>query len=110
MYKMFLDDLRIASKYYEDDPNMVTIRSYYDAVKYVQEHGIPSFVSFDHDLGDENEVEKTGYDFAKFLIEYMLDNNINEPFAYYVHSANPVGAENIRMYLNQSFEVICKDL
>ena len=36
---------------------------------------------------------------AKWLIEYCLDNNKNLP-EYYVHSANPVGAKNIKSLLD----------
>lgn len=104
-YNMFLDDLRFAEKYYEGQ--MVTVRSYAEAVKYVEEHGLPEFVSFDHDLGDVGgDDEKTGYDFAKYLIEYMMNNEIHTPFQYYIHSANPVGAGNIRSYLTNAFQHI----
>jgi hypothetical protein len=40
-------------------------------------------------------------DFAKWLVDYMLDNDIPvDLLAFRVHSQNPIGAENIRMYLN----------
>ncbi|AXC38812.1 UNVERIFIED_ORG: hypothetical protein [Escherichia phage CMSTMSU] len=42
-------------------------------------------------MGDLSTDEKTGYTFAKFLIDYMFEHNIKEPFKYYVHSSNPVG-------------------
>lgn len=103
-YSMFLDDLRFAEKYYVFP--MVTVRSYEEAVKYVEEHGLPEFISFDHDLGETGEEEKTGYDFAKFLIEYMMNHEIKTPFKYYIHSANPVGASNIRSYLTNAFHHI----
>lgn len=60
-------------------------------------------ISFDHDLGDDD----TAMIFVKWLIDYDLDNNgkiIPENFSYNVHSANPVGKENIegllQSYLN----------
>ncbi|MGK0446544.1 MAG: hypothetical protein ACJA2M_000313 [Polaribacter sp.] len=80
----------------------------------------PDFISFDHDLADEhytpekywddyaaskayqdsrNYTEKTGLDCAKWLIELCLDNNLNLP-NFYVHSHNPVGADNINGLLN----------
>lgn len=105
-YKMFLDDLRDAEKYYPNE-EMVVCRTYKEAVYYVNEHGLPSFISFDHDLGDtENEDEETGYTFAKFLVEYMMDNQIGKPFEYHVHSANPIGAMNIVAYLDNAFKFI----
>lgn len=38
--------------------------------------------------------EKTGYECAKWLVSYCIDNKLKLP-SYYVHSMNPVGAENI---------------
>lgn len=103
-YWMFIDDLRDAEKYFSTP--MVTVRSYYEAVEYVNKHGLPSFISFDHDLGDENEPEMTGYSFAKFLIDYIIDNNIRERFAFNVHSANPVGAANITSYIENAYRAL----
>lgn len=104
MYNLFIDDLRDAEKYYLGE-GFIVVRTCEDAISYVQKHGLPKFVSFDHDLGDtESVVEKTGYTFAKYLIEYMFDNNIKEPFEYYVHSANPVGLKNIVSYLENGFK------
>lgn len=101
-YTMFIDDIRDAKKYYPD-LDMVVVRDYYSACDYVNQNGLPVFVSFDHDLGDTSVDEKTGYSFAKFLIDYMFEHNIQEPFEYYVHSSNPVGRENIENYLNNGF-------
>lgn len=105
MYKMFLDDLRDAEKYYPNQ-GFVTMRTYYDAVQYVKEHGVPVFISFDHDLGDEAEDEMTGYSFAKFIIDFIIDNELQCIFDYVVHSANPVGKANIEHYLRNGFKFI----
>jgi len=44
--------------------------------------------------------ENTGYDCAKFLVEYCLEHRQKLP-AWHVHSQNPVGKENIeRLLLN----------
>jgi len=45
--------------------------------------------------------EKTGYDFAKCFCNYIADNELELPhdFNYSVHSMNPVGAKNIRDYM-----------
>ena len=50
-------------------------------------------MSFDHDLG--GHYEPTGYDIIKWLADEHLDRY---PVKTYVHSANPVGAKNIRMF------------
>jgi hypothetical protein len=105
--------------------NWVVVRNYNEFVNYITENGLPYYISFDHDLADEhydpsmyhvnyNDVaksfkEKTGYDCAKWLVEYCLDNMKNLP-NFIVHSMNPVGSKNISDYLNdfksfQNFEI-----
>lgn len=98
--KLYLDDLRDSP-----DSSYNIVRSYKDAVRYVKQFGVPYFISFDHDLGeDENgNLLPTGYDFAKWLVEMDMDNmygGLPENFSFYVHSANPVGKKNIETYLN----------
>ena len=98
-YKLFLDDLRFPpSNVYPDGPNEWMIaRSIDDAIWYVENCGVPEYISFDHDLADV----KTGYDFAKWFADYIMDNEIKLPdnFDYLVHSMNPVGSVNIDQYM-----------
>jgi hypothetical protein len=113
-YKLYLDDMR----YPPDDPEWRLARNYHDAIWYVKTYGVPYHVSFDHDLADVHydqpdyghsddfmvservPYEFTGYDFAKWLCNYFQDNNVDlSDFTFHVHSANPVGAENIRNYM-----------
>lgn len=118
--KIFLDDLRTLDMIYPkaDPKDWVIVRDFYQFVNYIQKHGLPDFISFDHDLGFEhtkyyfengghdsppdplnaNFKEKTGYDAAKWLCEFCLDNDLKLP-RYFVHSHNPVGAANIKAYL-----------
>ena len=97
--KLYLDDVRDLP-----DESFDLARSYDEAVLFVKENGIPTFISFDHDLGvDENEkLLPTGFDFAKWLVEMDMDNiyKFPENFSFNVHSANPVGKANIEGYLN----------
>ena len=88
--KLFIDDER-----YPATDDFKIVRSSLEAIEHVQEHGIPSYISFDHDLGGDD----VSTIFIKFLIEYMLDNNLKLPenFKYYVHSQNPIGKKNIEM-------------
>jgi len=74
-------------------------RKWEDVAYYISIKGFPSFISFDHDLG---EGEKTGYEIAKLLIDYVMDGQYKFPenFDYYVHSKNPIGKQNIESYLN----------
>ena len=97
--KLYLDDVRDLP-----DESFLLARSYEEAVLFVKENGIPPFISFDHDLGvDENEkLLPTGFDFTKWLVEMDMDNiyKFPENFSVNVHSANPVGKANIEGYLN----------
>lgn len=77
--------------------------------------GLPDFISFDHDLADEHYedildfgianyesyTEKTGYECAKWLVDYCIDHKIPLP-EYAVHSDNPVGSANIISYLKSA--------
>lgn len=62
--------------------------------------------SFDHDIQsfDRLGYEQTGYDCVKYLISAMMCNVYADKFnkndlTYFVHSKNPVGAENITAYI-----------
>lgn len=102
-WKLYLDDIRTPK-----DPTFVISRTVKDAQNLVHTCGVPIFVSFDHDLGmnDACKVLPSGYDFAKWLVEKDMDGIISIPkkFTFTVHSANPVGAENIRIYLRSYLE------
>ncbi|ROI10840.1 hypothetical protein EGI11_02445 [Chryseobacterium sp. H3056] len=87
--KLYLDDVRPTPADYE------RVYDYNGFVEFIIANGIPEFISFDHDLGPG----KTGYDCAKFLVEYCLDHNISK-INYTVHSQNPVGKANIEGLLN----------
>jgi hypothetical protein len=93
--QLYLDDLRPCP-----EGSWIVCRSAEDAKEYILAHGCPALISFDHDLGDQVE---TGYDLAKWLVEQDMDREgklIPGDFEYRVHSANPVGATNIRGYLD----------
>ena len=55
-------------------------------------------ISFDHDLGDDT---LTGYWLARKIEEAAYRNEI-EPMSWSIHSANPVGRENIRRAMEQA--------
>lgn len=100
------------------DEDVVWVKDYNEFVAWIRENGLPAGINFDHDLADEhydpamyessanyneaanNFKEKTGMDAAKWLVNYCMDNGLELP-KYYVHSANPVGRENIQKYLYQ---------
>ena len=97
--KMFLDDIREPQNDYD-----VIVRSFEEAVLFVQNNGIPTFISFDHDLGcDEiGNILKSGYDFAKWLVDMDIENIHKFPnnFTFDIHSANSIGKNNIKSILN----------
>ena len=98
-WTLFLDDIRFPEDVTLAGPvsKVIICRTYADAVWAVKTYGMPDYISFDHDLG----TEETGYTFAKWLGDYLMDNDqkLDSWFAYQVHSANPVGAKNIDEYM-----------
>ena len=93
MYKLYLDDIRTPR-----GNDWVIVRSFEEFTKTILERGTPDMISFDHDLGWDAIEDKelpSGYDCAKWIVE----NNIGIK-DFFVHSANPVGAENITRLLD----------
>lgn len=125
---LFLDDIRHPHEVYRYTQQTIflqkeweLVRSYKEFVKWISKNGMPDFISFDHDLADIHDttyhlttddekskewqdpqlhIEKTGYDCAKWLVDYCLDNNYDCP-KFYCHSMNPVGREKINGLLEQ---------
>lgn len=119
-YNLFLDDYRHPKDCFEYThqsiyliEDWIVVRNYDCFVKHIESHGLPEIISFDHDLASEhynpdlhgsetyNELydsfeEKTGYDCAKWLIDYCIDNNIELSCLIYIHSMNPYGSQNIK--------------
>ena len=97
--KMYLDDEREPKNSYD-----VIVRSFEEAVSFVENNGIPNFISFDHDLGSDNmgNILKDGYDFAKWLVDMDIENIHKFPnnFTFDIHSANLIGKNNIKSILN----------
>jgi hypothetical protein len=102
MKKLFLDDVRTIDMIYDKsmENEFDIVRTYIDFVKYIIKNGLPSYISFDNDLGlgDNGEVAPDGYAAAKWLVyESGLDlRNLK----FKVHSANPVASEQIKGLLN----------
>ena len=123
---IYLDDTRTPN-----DDFWTVVRNYDEFVKEVQTTGLENIevISLDHDLGDSamkeyynnvspnyqldyhNIHEKTGYDCAKWLVDFYyikMDSRARadkkkEGIVFptvYVHSANPIGSANIMGYIN----------
>jgi hypothetical protein len=106
-WALFLDDERFPP---DDGRFWMVARNVQEAFDLMDMHGIPSFMSLDHDLGID---QPTGYDFVKMLIddffksaEYDEADLLEFPygFQFYVHSQNPVGAANIEQHLSAFIE------
>jgi hypothetical protein len=88
-YKLYIDDLRDPAS-----PGWEIARSSAQANALLETRGCPSGISFDHDLGGDD----TAMAVVKRLIEMDMDAEghfIPGNFAFAVHSANPVGRDNI---------------
>jgi hypothetical protein len=94
-YKLYLDDERIpSSPWAKDGMPVIIVRNMSDFQETIFMLGLPASISFDHDLGEN---QKTGYDVAKWLVDQEYDlRNIE----IHVHSANPVGRDNIYGIIN----------
>lgn len=97
--KIYLDDKRNPADTYPDSGEWTVVRNYWEFMDLLAVRGGDfSVVSFDHDLGETatGKLLATGYDAIKEWV-YLLspDPTLVE---VRVHSANPVGAENIRAY------------
>lgn len=108
-YMLFLDDERMPGDVtWVSLPSAVyrIVRSYDEFVDYITKNGVPSFVTFDHDLADQHyngnyNDERTGYDCAKFLVDFCADNGVKFP-DYQIHSMNPIGRTNIDSYIRNA--------
>lgn len=126
---LFLDDIRtprmvfhydIATAMqapFNNEEKWDIVRDYNEFVDYIRTYyesynKLPELITFDHDLADVHYTaltheainnmdcdEKTGYDCAKWLVDFCIDNNLNM-CKYLCHSQNPAGKENILGLLN----------
>ena len=100
--KLWIDDIRPAP------PGYIWIKSVYDFIDYLIEHGINDIIVFDFDH-DAGQYIKYGGDYIKCLdyLESIGADNIN----IRIHSANPVGRSNMQRIIkkndwNEVFDII----
>jgi hypothetical protein len=91
IWTLFLDDERLPT--YDLWQDVLIARSCDGARKLVSDLGVPSVISFDHDLG----TPETGLSFLWWLIDENLDDrlDLSTITRVIVHSMNPTGAQNI---------------
>ncbi|WP_429626757.1 cyclic-phosphate processing receiver domain-containing protein [Sphingobacterium sp. HSC-15S19] len=84
------------------------IRNYQDFVTYISENGIPSIISFDHDLGinlDNTEAE-SGYDPVKYIVNLIIEQEHRVLPQVLCRSQNPLGKTNILSCWNNFIKTI----
>lgn len=69
-----------------------------EAIDYL-ERCLITHISLDHDLG--NDEDGTGYDIAKYIEERAYNDTIHR-IKWSIHSANPVGCDNMRRALENA--------
>lgn len=100
---LWLDDLRdpfdLKMDWLKHSPigkeaEVIWVKTAAEFRSWILENGLPEAICFDHDLGEDT----SGYDCAKWLVEYCLDHQQDLPL-WNCQSANPVGKENINKLL-----------
>jgi hypothetical protein len=108
-WNLFLDDERnledvtwapwqVREKYRNEE--WVICRNGSDVILAVATRGMPSYISFDHDLGQDRP---TGHDIAKHIVDWDMNDKhypLPDNFDFYVHSKNVCGAKNIQGLLD----------
>jgi len=112
-YNLFLDDIRVPTdvKWVKlPKVKWEIVRNFDQFVEKIEKDGLPEIIAFDHDLAFDHynidngsffppsHIEPTGYDCAKWLIQYCSDRQLSPPI-YYVHSMNEIGKQNIISYI-----------
>lgn len=94
--KLWVDDIRpLPSDLNEDEWFVAT--TFHQSICILESNHIDE-ISLDHDLGPESVYgykEMTGYDIVQWLCARKLENN-QVPTIYYLHTANPVGRDNMQ--------------
>lgn len=123
---LWIDDIRnpfIADwvlKYAPDfygEGKVIWVKNYDEFIEWIDENGLPYKIAFDHDLGEDVAISlvengmnkkkarmikkesKSGFDAAKWLVDYCISKDIDLPF-WTIQSSNPVGRDNINGLLN----------
>ncbi len=97
-WKLYLDDERNPST--EDE--WYVARNTKEAINLYLQLGPADFISFDHDLG--------GDDNAMVFLKWLTANSYGPPKDYQVHSANPIGRDNIISFIESWKKIMeCED-
>ena len=77
------------------EAEVIWLKNYSQFKDWILKNGLPDAICFDHDLGEDTP---SGYECAKWLVNYCLDNRVPSPL-WSSQSANPVGKANINRLL-----------
>lgn len=105
-YQLFIDDDRFPPASWDSTDHKI-VRSSQEAIDCVKQFGFPNHISFDHDLAGDDKAMT----FVHWIVNAYLDGELYIPidFTFYVHSQNPIGAENIHCLMNQLITRILDD-
>lgn len=115
---LFLDDVRFPREVtwviLPKDIEWITARNFQEFRNLLNDFGLPSHVSFDHDLCTDhyigaNTTEPTGLDCAYYLVEYCIANGKKLP-KYTVHSMYPKGRDDIHLVMIRGIDKVDKIL
>ena len=107
-YSVFIDDERFPKTDCPVGSFWVICRNKKDFENFIAMYGLPQYISFDHDLGEN---EPTGKDIANYIVELWLDEKVDfsTKFNYNVHSANNIGRDNIQGLLDNFINFKSRD-
>lgn len=94
---LWLDDFRNpfddkwSGKYNIKGEDIIWVGNFDEFTYWINLNGLPDLICFDHDLGCDIP---TGYDCARWLVDYCLDRN-QSLCDFISQSDNPPGRENI---------------
>jgi hypothetical protein len=107
-YKLFLDDIRAVKDVFpiSQEHDFIIVCSYAGFVSAIKNKGLPAFISFDNDLGadEQGNILPDGYACVKWLV-YESGFDLSK-LKFNVHSANPVAKEQIEGLLNNYIRFI----
>lgn len=96
MYSLFIDDERLPTKGLE---NVIWAKDADEALAVMATHGAPDVISFDHDLGQNNDgsIKENSMFILKTIIEWHLDEkiNLNTIKSVIIHTQNSQGRNNL---------------
>lgn len=105
-FYLFLDDVRhpdhVTWVKIPHNVEWTIVRNFNEFKDAVEKNGIPAFVSFDHDLGEDYGScdMKTGMDCLKWLVTHVLLPDRRPMVPYALHTYSYSGRANMQSYID----------